>query len=118
MKARTEWWFGVLALLPAIATMSVYAEAFLASRTLHHWPIPSVADPQHLDKAPLHVISTILLLSVLPGAIFLPAVSIKNWPLLRNHSRYWVWLAIFALSFTLQLWLGHIDPSKWEWWWD
>ena len=118
MKARAEWWFGVLALLPALATTSVYAEAFLASRALHHWPIPSVEDPKHLATAPLHVISTILLLSVLPGAIFLAAVSIKNWRLLRSPSRYWVWLAIFALSFMLQLWFGHNDASTWEWWWD
>src|SRR3954468_22415315 len=115
MKARTEWWFGTVALVPALATASVYAEAFLASRALNHWPIPSLEDPKDLVSAPLHVVSAILLVSVLPAAVFVAAVSVKNRRLLRSPSRYWVWLSIFTLSFMLQLWLGHNDPRTWEW---
>jgi hypothetical protein len=64
---RTEWWFSVLALLPALAIASVYAEAFLAAHVLGHTPIPTVEDPKNLVTAPLH--STLLMLSVLPGAV-------------------------------------------------
>jgi len=117
-RARAEWWFSLLALLPALAIGCVYAEAFLASRSLGHWPTPSIEDPKNLPTAPLHVVSAILVLSVLPGAVVFAAVSVKNWRVLRKPSAYWVWVAALALSLSLYLWAGHVDPRTWEWWWD
>jgi hypothetical protein len=52
----------------------------------------------------------------LPGGIILAAISVKNWRFLRDPSRYWVWLTIFALSL-IYLWLDN-DSRTWEWWWD
>lgn len=118
MKARTEWWFVLLAFLPALATASVYAEAFVASRALGHWPIPSVEDPKDLVTAPLHGVSTFLVLTLLPGAILFAAITLKNWRLLRNPSRYWVWIAVFGVLLFINLWLGRHDSRTWAWWWD
>lgn len=115
MRARTEWWFVLLALLPALATISVYTEAFLASQVLGHWPIPSLDDPKQLVTAPLHSVTAILVLLMLPAGIVLAAVSMRNWRLLRRPSRYWVWMVVFAVSLAL-FWLN--PSTTWEWWWD
>lgn len=114
-RLSVEWWFVLLAVLPALATASVYGEAFVASRALGHWPIASLDDPKNLVTAPLHRVSALLVLLVLPAGIFLAAVSVKSWRVIRNHRRYWIWIGIFVLSFISLL----IDNSKtWEWWWD
>ena len=115
-ESSIEWWFVLLALLPALATAFVYVEAFLASRALGHWPIPSLDDPKDLVTAPLHRLSAILVLLVLPGGIFLAAVSVKNWRVLRTYHRYLIWLGIFVLSFICLLVTN--TSRTWEWWWD
>jgi hypothetical protein len=43
------------ALAPAFVVALVYVEAFLASRALGNWPIPSLEDPKGLVTAPLHL---------------------------------------------------------------
>ena len=116
---RVERWFSLLASLPAIAIASVYTEAFLASRSLGHWPIPSVDDPKDLSTAAFHAMSALLILSVLPGAVFFAAVLVRNRRVLRQPSTYWVWVAFFALSLTFYFYLGDVgDPRTWDWWWD
>ena len=117
-RARAEWWFCMLALLPVLATACVYFEAFLASRTLGHWPIPSLEDPKHLPTWALHYVSAGLLVSTLPGALVLGAISLKSWRVFRTPSIYWVWMGIFVLSFGLFLWSGRADPTTWKWWGD
>ncbi len=117
-RARAEWWFCALALLPVLATACMYSEAFLASRALGHWPIPSLEDPQDLPTWPLHYVSAALLLSTPPGAVFLAAISVKSWRVFRTPSIYWVWMGAFVLSLGLYVWSGHADPRTWEWWWD
>lgn len=117
-RPRVEWWFCLLGLLPALAIACVYAEASLASFALGHWPIPSIEDPKGLPTAPLHFVSAMLVLSVLPGAVFFAAVSIKNWRVLQKPSVYWAWIAAFVLALALYLWLGHADLRTWEWWGD
>jgi hypothetical protein len=116
LKARTEWWFVLLALLPALATAAVYCEALLASRALGHWPIPSVDDPKDLVTAPLHQLSGILVVLVIPGAIFLAAVCVKNWRVLRHQRHYWIWIGICALSLIYSTVTA--SSTTWEWWWD
>jgi hypothetical protein len=113
-RARAEWWFCMLALLPVLATASVYSEAFLASRTLGHWPIPSLEDPNDLPTWALHYVSAVLVLSTLPGAILVGAISLKSWRVFRTPSIYWVWIGAFVLSFGLFLWLAQADPRTWE----
>ena len=116
--SRVKWWFGLLTLLPALATASVWAEAFLASRALGHWPTPSLEDPKDLVTAPLHVVSALLVLAMLPGALFLLAVCIKNWRALSRASSHWLWLAVFATSLAVHVWVVTAYPRTWEWWWD
>src|SRR5215471_7102947 len=111
MNARTERWFIVLCLLPALAIASVYAEALLASHALKHRPIPSLEDPKSLVTAPVHFVSTMLVLSVFPATVILAVVVVKNRRSLRTRSRYWVWISIFVLAFAFQLWLSHRDPK-------
>lgn len=117
-RARAEWWFCVLALLPVLAIASVYSEAFLASRTLGHWPIPSLEDPKGLPTWALHYVSALLVLSTLPGAILVGAISLKSWRVFRTPSIYWVWLGTFVLSFGFFFWSAQADARTWEWWWD
>lgn len=86
----------VLALLPVLAMASVYSEASLASRTLGHWPIPSLEDPKELPTWALHYVSALLVLSTLPGAILVGAISLKRWRVFRTPSIYGVWIGASA----------------------
>ena len=116
--ARPEWWFLCLAGLPALSTILVYGEACIASLMLGHWPIPYVDDPKQLATAPLHFVSTLVLLAVLPGAIFLTAVSIKNWRTLRTSHVYWPWIGFLVVSLAFLLWISRTETRTWSWWAD
>ncbi len=69
-----------------------------------------VEDPKELPTAPLHLISqVVLLLGALPSLLAFVTVSAKNWRVLRRPSAYWVWIVVFALSWTFYLgWAGLI----------
>jgi hypothetical protein len=112
---RIEPWFGLLCVFPALSTVFVYAEAALARAALGHWPIPNVNDPKDLATWPLHFVSAAFVLGAIPALVFLTAIAVKNWRVLRAPSRYWFWLAVFAATCLS----GDLVPTQiWQWWWD
>lgn len=111
-------WFRLLCALPWLAFGCVYLEALLAALTLGHWPIPSLNDPKDLQTAPLHVLSTLVLVSVYPGVLVLCVVGISGWSTLRSRSS-WSWLGFFVLGHVLLVASGYVDPGRvWYWWMD
>jgi hypothetical protein len=118
MARRVEWWFSVLCLVPALALVSVYGEALLASAFLGHWPVPSVEDPKALPTAPLHWVSTGLFLAVWPSVAILVVVVAKSRAILRWPSPYWTWLGIWLASMVTAAVLSIVDPVTQTWWMD
>ena len=110
-----EKWFAITCLVPISATVFVEIEAVLARVVLGYWPVPSANDPKNLLTFPLHIISSILVLGSLPTLIFMGAIAIKNWRVLRVASGYWLWIALFMLGFATH---SMLPLSVWSWWWD
>lgn len=112
-------WFRLLYALPWLALGCVYLEALLAALTLGHWPIPSINDPKDLQIAPIHLLSTLISLSVYPGALALGIFAIRGWSTLRRSSRSWFWLGFCLLGHLLLFASCYIDPGRvWYWWMD
>ena|SRR5687768_8669041 len=117
--ARIEPWFRNLCLLPMLALGCVYFETLVAALTLGHWPVPSVNDPKHLLTAPLHLVSTALVLLLHPLLLLVVAVAAQNWRVIRSNAAYWPWLSVLGLGWALIVLSGHFDPGAvWYWWWD
>jgi len=112
-----EPWFRFLCALPWLALGSVYLEALLAALTLGYWPIPSLNDPKDLPTGPLHVLSTLLVLSLYPGVLVLCGVVIGGWSTLRRSSLHWLWLVLFLLGHLLVVAVGQVDPGRVLYWW-
>jgi hypothetical protein len=105
-------------MVPGLAVSSVYLEGLLASTALGHWPVPSVDDPKYLVTAPLHVVSALLLLLVVPGSAIVGLAAAVSWRALRRPSVQWMWLAIFAASWALLGYSRRSDAATWAWWFD
>jgi len=114
-----ERWFKLLCLFPVVTAVCVYAEAVFAWAFLGHWPRPSFNDPKSLSTAPIHWLSTLFVFLAYPAAIFLIAVAVKNWRVVRVARIYWPWLIFFTVTFVALETVGHYDPGQvWYWWWD
>ena len=85
---------------------------------LGHWPTPNVEDPKLLPTAWFHLVTQVIVWSVLPGSAVLLALVYKNRGLLRRPGKYWICLAVFVVSLALYLLVGRLDPRTMEWWAD
>jgi hypothetical protein len=110
-----EWLFRILALGPVVFLGLVYGEAWTASVTLGHWPIPSVEDPKALPTAALHLVSQCALLALLPAAVLFVVIGANRLEVLK-HPR--VWLGAFLASWTVLVVWPLLDPVTLEWWFD
>ena len=114
-----ETWFRNLCLVPSLVLFSVHAEALSATVALGHWPVPSVDDPKYLATAPMHLVSTALVLLLYPLSLMLVVVALKNWRVVRYQIAYSRWCAIFVLGWAGIYLSSFYDPGGvWYWWWD
>jgi hypothetical protein len=117
VTARHPWWPGLVALAPAFFVAVVYLEAFLASRALGHWPIPSLEDPKGLATAPLHLVSSALFLALVPAAAALLVFVGVKWREVFT-GRVLLSVAIAVASWSLLLSVSDRDEVTWAWWAD
>lgn len=114
-----DFWFRLLCALPWLTLGCVYLEALLAALTLGHWPVPSLDDPKDLLTAPLHIVSTLFVLTICPGPLVLGLVVGRDWAAFRRPSRSWRWLGFFLLGYLFLAASMSIDPGRvWYWWAD
>jgi hypothetical protein len=113
--ALLELLFRTLALNPIVFLGLVYGEAWAASVSLGHWPIPSVQDPKSLPTAPLHFLSQCAFLALVPASALFVIVGARRFGELK-HPR--VWLGVFLASWAVLVIAPFLDPVTAEWWMD
>lgn len=116
---RVERWFALVCCFPWFVLVVFYLEAVAALASLGHWPVPSLDDPKNLPTAPLHLLSTLFVLALLPVMVLTLLAVFRSWRV-DSHSRaYWRWLALSLCGFALCAVLAHLDPGRvWSWWLD
>jgi hypothetical protein len=110
-----ELLFRMLALGPMVFLGLVYAEAWAASASLGHWPIPSVHDPKSLPTAPLHLLSLVAFLALGPASALFVMIGARRFHELKNPL---VWLGLFVVSWAIFFAAPLLDPVTAEWWAD
>jgi len=112
------WWFKLLCLAPILFVLCVYLEAAIAAAMLGHWPVPNLEDPKALPTAPLHVVATILLLSLPAGVVLVAVIVWRKGQGGHDRTPYWGWVGLLPMSWVIMYLVAHADVRTWSWWMD
>ena len=107
--------FALLSLSPAIAGLTVAAEALQFRWAMGRWPVPSLDDPKQQACLPFHPIAQLVVMSEPAFVVVALAAALAFGRFAHRRRSYRLALLLLAGGILLN---AAIPMRLWEWFWD